>query len=58
MVVFHMLMKAGSDITITDITGSNVVHLAAQYGRDYVILYGLNKGIDINSRGKNNNNNK
>lgn len=45
-------MKAGSDITITDITGSNAVHLAAQYGRDYAILYGLNKGIDVNSQGK------
>lgn len=45
-------MKAGSDITITDITGCNVVHLAAQYGRDYVIFYSLNKGLDINLPGK------
>lgn len=51
MRVFHILVMAGADINVTDITGCNVVHLAAQYGRAYVIFYSLNKGINIEAQG-------
>lgn len=47
-----MLIKEGADINITDFRGYNVLHHAVQYGRIYPAFYALNKGIDVNSRGK------
>ena len=49
---FHTLCKEGADITITDARGYNVLHHAVQYGKIYPAFYALNKGIDVNSRGK------
>lgn len=49
---FHMLIKEGADINVTDFRGYNVLHHAVQYGRIYPAFYALNKGIDVNSRGK------